>query len=447
MPQVNLTSGRIVSFSCAIGQAFLWDTIAPGLAVRATAGGKKTFIVQGRLAGKTVRVKIGAIGSVTIDDARGEARRILLLISQGIDPREQKRQIIAEQKAAVEVREQEEAINRIKAAILSDAWQVYLDERKERWGELHYRDHIELSRPPGQPRNNGKGTLKTGPLHSLLAIQFSELTAATIERWLAKHAAIHPARASLALRLFKAFLAWCGEHEAYKTAIEPDLITRRAMEILPKKKAKKDCLQREQLAAWFQAVRQVNTPVIAAYLQTLLLTGARREELAALKWVGVDFKWRTMTIRDKEESKGRGEEGGDTRTIPLTPYVAALLTTLPRRNQWVFSSSIAASGHIENATKAHYRALKIAGIEGLTLHGLRRSFSTLAGDDSPAGVVAQIMGHKPSATAERHYKVRSLSDLRKWHTMIEARFIEQAGLSIPVEQPTPLRLVAIGGKK
>lgn len=44
----------------------------------------------------------------------------------------------------------------------------------------------------------------------------------------------------------------------------------------------------------------------------------------------------------------------------------------------------------------------------------------------PAGVVAQIMGHKPSATAEKHYTVRPLDLLRVHHERIEAWILEQA---------------------
>jgi hypothetical protein len=72
----------------------------------------------------------------------------------------------------------------------------------------------------------------------------------------------------------------------------------------------------------------------------------------------------------------------------------------------------------------------VAGIEGLTLHGLRRSFKSLTEWlEIPAGVVAQIMGHKPSATAEKHYTVRPLDLLRLHHEKIEAWILEQAGVS------------------
>ena len=116
--------------------------------------------------------------------------------------------------------------------------------------------------------------------------------------------------------------------------------------------------------------------------------------------------------------------------MPLTPYVAQLLATLPRRNGWVFSSATSASGHITVPNGIHTAACTAAGLEGLTLHGLRRSFKSLTEWlEIPAGVVAQIMGHKPSATAEKHYTVRPLELLALHHNKIEAWVLEQAGVA------------------
>ncbi len=44
----------------------------------------------------------------------------------------------------------------------------------------------------------------------------------------------------------------------------------------------------------------------------------------------------------------------------------------------------------------------------------------------PVGVVAQIQGHKPSATAEKHYTVRPLELLALHHGRIESWILEQA---------------------
>lgn len=166
----------------------------------------------------------------------------------------------------------------------------------------------------------------------------------------------------------------------------------------------------------------------------MLLTGARPGEVLALRWDDVNTQWKGINIRDKVEG---------TREIPATPYMLHL-ATLPRRNEWVFPSNTSASGCLTEPNTPHTRACRTAGLEGLTLHGLRRSFASLIEWlEIPAGVVAQIQGHKPSATAEKHYKVRPLELLRVHHERIEAWMLEQAGVRFDREaQPGKLRMVA-----
>ena len=61
----------------------------------------------------------------------------------------------------------------------------------------------------------------------------------------------------------------------------------------------------------------------------------------------------------------------------------------------------------------------------------------------PAGVVAQIMGHTPSATAEKHYKVRPRELLAIHHKRIEAWILEQALVPFVADTKTGrLRAVA-----
>lgn len=79
-----------------------------------------------------------------------------------------------------------------------------------------------------------------------------------------------------------------------------------------------------------------------------------------------------------------------------------------------------------------------------TLHGLRRSFKSLTEWlEIPAGAVARIMGHKPSATAEKHYTVRPLDLMRIHHERIEAWMLEQAGVQSDAKtEPGTLTRVA-----
>jgi integrase len=300
-----------------------------------------------------------------------------------------------------------------------------------------------------------------------MALPLRDLTAPVIEAWAAKEAKTRQSSARLAWRMLKVFLGWCEEQPAYAPLMpaKNQAKTKKSREHLGRSGTKSDALQREQLRVWFEAVNKIGNPVIAAYLQTLLLTGARPGEVITLRGEDLNTKWKGLTIRDKVEG---------VRVIPLTPYVSNLLAALPRRNDWVFASTRALkmdehntqrrqakaakagqdillqeaslssfTGHITEPNHAHTATCKVAGIDALTLHGLRRSFKSLTEWlEVPVGVVAQIMGHKPSATAEKHYTVRPLDLLRVHHEKIEAWILEQAGVQF-VANAEPARLHAI----
>ncbi len=432
--RVRLTAGRVDAFTCPTGkpQAFLWDTDTPTLALRATPTGRKTYIFESRLNGATIRINIGTLADWPIEKARTKAQGLKMLIDGGTDPREVERD---RQAAAIE----KKAAAAVHAVTVGEVWSAYLEARRPQWGERHYQDHETLSKAGGEVAKRGtrgRGVTIAGPLHSLLALPLRDLDAPTIEAWAARETKTRPTPARLAWRCLKAFLGWCAEQPEYAPVLPSvnPAKTKKTREALGKAGIKQDALMREQLTVWFDAVRQVQNPVIAAYLQTLLLTGARPGEVLALRWDEINTKWRGLTIRDKVEGE---------RVIPLTPYVSHLLHALPRRNEWVFSSLTAAGGVLTIPRNQHGEACKVAGIDGLTLHGLRRSFKSLTEWlEIPAGVVAQVMGHKPSATAEKHYTVRPLDLLRVHHEKIEAWILEQAGVSFEAQAaPGALRVV------
>lgn len=93
MQRERLTLARISAFKCPEGrqQAFLWDTDAPRLAVRATAGAK-SFIFEAKLGRQTIRRTIGDVKNWKLDEAREEARRLQTLVDKGADPRELERE-------------------------------------------------------------------------------------------------------------------------------------------------------------------------------------------------------------------------------------------------------------------------------------------------------------------------------------------------------------------
>lgn len=420
--KIPFTSLRINSLKCPPGTAQLiyWDSKTSNLGLRVTQSQNKSYVFEAWFNGKSLRTTIGDVRTWTISAAQAEARRLKVLIDQGIDPRDEK----ADLKAAAEAK-------RVKAVLALDVWQEYVKDRSTKWGARHLSDHHEMVREGGEAITRGRRVgmslvKEQGMLRELLNVPLPEINRDRVALWLKKESAKRPTRTRLALAQLRAFLSWAGDQPKYRELVHTDACDRLSRE-LPSPTAKDDCLQKEQLRPWFEAIKRINNPVISAYLQALLLTGARRDELASLQWQDLDTAWHTATIKDKANKTAI-----KTRQIPLTPYVESLLLNLPRKNKWVFSSPSAKSGRIQEPRIAHKQAIEAMGLTTLTIHGLRRSFGTLAEwVECPAGISAQIMGHKPSATAEKHYRVRPIDLLRKWHIEIEKFILAEAGIEQP----------------
>lgn len=478
MERVRLTEDRISKLACPPGkqQAFLWDTESPGLAVRVTATGAKSYIFESKLNRRTIRITLGGVKTWVLNSiwsgagkdrkeiqrgAREKANGYKTLIDQGKDPRQ-----VAADKLAGEQAERDEKVAaqhaaadvvRRKSISMGEVWGLYIEARRAKWSECHLFDHQKVIQPN---RTKGDGDtlrhLTAGVLASLATLPLSALTAERVGEWLEQETPRRATQAALAFRLLRAFINWCNERPEYRGIAAADACARKvSREHLPKANAKKDALQREQLRLWFEAVQRIPNRTISAYLQALLITGARRNELTGLRWQNVDFQWNSLTIHDKVEGE---------RIIPLTPHVASLLRDLKRHNdapptvrrmntlkeagkswqpsQWVFVSRTGGDAHMTEPSIAHRKALAAAGLPPITLHGLRRSFGTLSvWVEVPTGVVAQIMGHKPSATAETHYRERPLDLLRMWHTRIESWILEQAGIALDAAARPSLQVV------
>ena len=427
--RLSLTAGAIERLTCPPGkqQAFLRDSEAPGLRVRVTAAGAKSYVYEAKLNRQTIRRTIGDVKLWTIEQARTEARRLAVLLDNGTDPRELDRQQEAERETQ---RQQEQAEVAKLTTTGLDAWEVYVEEgrtigftRRGKWGDRHYQDHLDLADAGGKDMKRGKGKTAPGPLHGLLSKPLAQIDDKAVAAWLKAESAARPARAALGFRLLRGFLNWCVGHEVYGAIAKGEAHKPKEVRRLVRLPTTKiDALQREQLGAWFKAVREDSNRIASVYLQTLLLTGARKGEIAGLRWEDVDLRFGgSMTIRDKVEGL---------RVIPCPAYIAHLLATLPRRSQWVFGADDEEAPKVaHNATYNHRRALAAAGLPHVSLHGLRRSFGSLSEwVECPAGVVAQLQGHKPSATAEKHYRVRPLDLLRMWHDKIEEWVLAQAGI-------------------
>jgi integrase len=415
----ELTAGLIERLTCRTDiktQAFLRDSKAPGLRVRVSNTGAKSFVFEAKLNRKTIRRAIGDVRAWTIEAARTEANRLRVTLDAGTDPREVERQHQAVKAAT-------EAAAASRAVTVGDVWPLYLAQgkpkRRDAWKPGYKADIEAMAAPGGERKKRGKGLTRPGPIYPLLVLALPAINEDTLKSWFDLEAQTSRHQAARALMMFRGFMRWCSAKPEYRSMVDRDAGRAAAiLEALPQVTKRTDCLEAAQLPGWFAGTDKLNNRTIAIYLKALLLTGARREEMAALKWTDVDFQWGKLTLADKVEA---------TRTIPLTPYLAQQLQTLPRKNAFVFASN-AKVGRITEPRASHARVLQDAAIKGLTIHGLRRSFSLLGeAAGAPAGAIAQVMGHKPSATAEG-YRPRSVDALRPFLAMVEKHILEQAGI-------------------
>src|SRR5690554_375525 len=414
----KLTSSRLNQCICPPDKDYViyWDETVKGLGLKVYPSSKKTFLFQSRLGGEVLKISLGTFPGYTIDQAREVAKELDVMCTQGIDPRVEKKKRIAQNEFEIQQ-------TRRKKILFADVWTDDLKANQTRSRERTYQHPIRLASGNNEISTGKRKTLsKPQPNYSLLDTPLSEMTGDFLKSWLDKENAIRPTSASLSFRLVRACLNWAEEQSLY-AGLLPDKsihskIVKQSVEPI---KAKKDCLQKEQLASFFKAVLDLPNPYISAYLLTTLMTGARRNEIATLKWCNVDLKWNTLHITDKIDDDGR--------MIPLTPFIKSLLIKLPKHNEFVFYSEKSCTGYIVEPTKSMNKVVIEASLNKLSIHGLRRSFKTLSEWVSlPSGIVAQIIGHKPSGTEEKHYTVRPIDLLRKWHVEYEKWILEQANV-------------------
>ena len=430
--RLNLTAGSIERLTCPIGkqQAFMRDSEAPGLRVRITSAGAKSFVFEAKLNRQTIRRTIGDVKVWSIEQARAEARRLAVLLDNGQDPREIQRQQQAAKAA-------ERAAASAKALTVGEVWPLYLEsgkpKRRDAWKPRYRADLEAMAAPGGEPKKRGQGVTRQGPLYPLLALPLAGVNEDTLKSWFDREAETGKHQAARALMMFRGFLRWCAARPEYRSLTDRDAGKAPAiLENLPPNTRRTDALDGAQIAGWWAGTEQLSNRTASVYLRALLLTGARREEMAALRWQDVDFRWRKLTIADKVEM---------TRTIPLTPYLAQLLATLPRVGPYVFAST-GKAGRIVDARASHDQVLEHAQVKHLTFHGLRRTFIRQGRNIAPLGVPAQMAGHTPSAVADG-YAILPMDELRPHAERVEAHILSLAGVQFDAQaEPGALRVVA-----
>jgi integrase len=131
--------------------------------------------------------------------------------------------------------------------------------------------------------------------------------------------------------------------------------------------------------------------MFGALVKLLLASAQRRDDWAEAKWSevsGLDGDYPLLTVPAARYKVGQTHE------VPLTPLAVTLLNSLPRfaGSDWIFT--INGTHPISSFTRPKSKLDKAAGVEGWTLHDLRRTARTLMANLEVADETAErVLGH------------------------------------------------------
>ena len=430
MARIKLTAGRIREFTCPAdkAQAFLWDTEAPGLALRATPGSEaRAFIFQSKLSGKALRVTIGDVRAWNLDDARTEARRLQTEIDQGNDPRQQKAERIAaaEAKRAAAEAAKAEADRQARYTLraLCDAYLSALDRagkgKSAAGARSLFKCHIDQD-------------TANKPARAVTAHE----VAALVRR--VREAGKERAAGVLRSYLYAAFNA--AKRAPFDSALPADLIPfgieHNPVDAIPAIAVQRGdrTLSAAELRAYIGHLLRIGHetgPELAdsALLLALYAGGQRMAQLLRAK-VG-DFDQDTATLR-LWDGKGKRTQPRE-HLLPLAPHAAAMVAALVERAKareterakqegrapelaglWLFSTHGRVAMNPETVSNRAAEVCTGIGGEPFNVRDIRRTVETmLAALGISKDTRAQLLSHGISGVQAAHYDRHAYTDEKR----------------------------------
>lgn len=358
---------------------FAEDMAGFGLRVGKT---KKAFFAQKDIRGRSCCVTIGTYGTWTVDEARTEARQLLLMMEKGIDPRQEKRQ---KQATAMTLKELTESFldarKTLKPKTRKD-YQYYVDHYLDDWKRKPVTDITEqkvLERYKRIGENNGQ-TLANNVKRVLSSIlNYGIATYRILEK--------NPVRII-----------------AEAKAAYPD--NRRRRYIKP-----------HQLKAWYDAVMGLQNEVYRDHLLLILFTGLRLNEASSLKWSQIDFAGKLFTVENTKN--------GEPLCLPMSTFVYGLLVKRKAKTGnglFVFPGR-GKTGYLAEIKKGVDAVRKASGV-AFSCHDLRRTYISIAESlDISKYALSALLNHK-CTDITGSYIIQNEERLRVPVQMITDRILE-----------------------
>jgi len=326
-----------------------FDDDLKGFGVRLRRGGKRSFVVQYAIGGKTRKIPLGSVTELDIGKARSTAKTLLAQVRLGGDP--------ASEKAHARVRAGETFGALLRPFMLRQ--QIKLKPRSL----VETQRHLDkLCRP----------------LHSLpIAVPNRRTVAA---RLAAIAQANGPAAANRVRGSLGAFFTW-AVMEGFRDD-NPVTGTGRAIENGPRNRLLSDA---ELTLIW----RGLADDRYGAIVKLLILTGLRRGEIGELRWSEIDVDAGLITLAPERTKNGRPH------LVPMSAPVRALIEAQPRRadRERVFTDVLWNDAKV--ALDKRLAERNGAPLVHWVLHDLRRAFSTALHDKFgvPPHIVEVLLGH------------------------------------------------------
>ncbi|MBL8424905.1 MAG: integrase family protein [Candidatus Accumulibacter phosphatis] len=410
MNRERLTPDRIRGLAqpTGTGQFFTWDTDAPRLAVRVTAGAK-SFIFESKLNRQTVRVTIGDTRAWTLAAARDEARRLQVLIDSGVDPRAAKREREAE--AARLIAESAAGA----AALVAEAEAAKREQEKRERYTLRTlcEAYCDLLQARGKPSaRQARSILKVHVFEAhpeIAATPARDVTPLQVAAMVRQTREAGRERAAGVLRSYLSAAFTAGKKAPFDAslpaALIPFEIERNPVDAIPAigVRAGNRTLSADELRAYLAELG--DNLADQALLLALLAGGQRMAQLLRVKVADYDPDTATLRLWD---GKGRRTSPRE-HVLPLAPRAAALVAGLVDRAR-AKDSALLFSTHgavqLDETTPGKRAAAIAAGMHGepFDLRDIRRTCETmLAGLGISRDTRAQLLSHGIGGVQATHY--------------------------------------------
>jgi integrase len=377
----TFTKATVRRMQCSRGQEekFFWDAGTRGFGIRALQSGRRSWIFQYRDEhGRTRRIVLGDVSAVSLEDARGAARRTAASVAHGSNPSVERKK------------------KRIAGTVL-EIIEAYLTYAKGRQKPRSYKETERHLSNHAVPIHHDRAE----------AIDRRDI-AALLER-VAKNSG--PVASNRLRATLSAMWSWGLRTGLIEAESNPVAFTVRYAE-----KARERVLNDDEvMAIWGSTNDDADYSRIA---RLCLLTGCRREEIGGLRW---DEIQENKIVIAAERMKG-----GIAHEIALLPMIAVALPTRAENAEGcVFGRrGTGFSGWSKSKNNLDARVAK-SGLRMLPwgLQDLRRTCSTRLHDAGVEPLVVEaLLAHKQQGVAAVYnrasFREAKRSALMLWHEIL-----------------------------